>query len=151
MQGVFQRFFQAVDAFNAQKWDEVKKLLHKNVVVFNVNHLNYIIGLKEAMKYFRGLPKDSPPQFVPTSMSLEPGIYPLSVSGALWTDKRHNVDRSNTISFSNLALSSSRRFGLRTRTEARGERKKGLCCARWEGGNQDLIITRHNNLTTKGR
>ena len=104
------------------------------------------------MKYFRGLPKDSPPQFVPTSMSLEPGIYPLSVSGgALWTDKRHDVDRSNTISFSNLALSSSRRFGLRTRTEARENGRKGYAAHAGEGGNQDLIITRHNNLTTKGR
>jgi hypothetical protein len=88
--GVVETFIKAVNAFNSQDWDVVAKLLHKNVVVYNVNHLNYILGYKAAMKYFRSLPEGDPDQFVPTTMSLEPGEYPLSVRGiALWTDSGH--------------------------------------------------------------
>jgi hypothetical protein len=87
--GVADTFVKAVNAFNTQDWKTVGDLLYKDIVVYNISHLNYVLGHAAVMKYFNGLPKDKPVQFDPSTMTLDPGVYPVSVHGvALWSDPR---------------------------------------------------------------
>ena len=81
-QTVAETFINAVNAFNAQKWDVVKTLLHPDVIVYNISSVAYVSGLDAAMKYFDSLPKQDPVQFDPTNqMTFFPTVYPLSVRG----------------------------------------------------------------------
>jgi hypothetical protein len=87
--GVAETFFDAVHAFNNQKWPALLKLLDQNVVVYNVSNVNYILGYAAAQKYFEGI--TDPETFAPTNqITFFPTIYPLSVRGvALWTHAAH--------------------------------------------------------------
>jgi hypothetical protein len=82
-------FFQSVNAFNNQDWGTYLSLLDPNVIIYNVDRVDYIIGIDMIRQYVYGI--TDPETFYPTSQfTLFPAVYPLSVRGvALWTHTAH--------------------------------------------------------------